>query len=105
MKKLFATGLFLGLLSPAFAEEKPDKKHPPKKKPGISVVAVGGDRAQAIFDALDVEAESKSNEKGTVDIKAVGGLKCLHFVGEEKEGYRCFLKGRSIKKRAQHLLP
>ena len=97
MKKFITVGLLLGFSTFGFANEG-HKKKPQHPRKGM-VVAVGGERAQAIFESLDVEVETKSGERGSADIKAVGGLKCIHFSNDEKEGFRCWLKGKPAKKR------
>ena len=100
MKTLILTGILFAT-SGAFAaddffsgEEAPrGHKHPP-----IGVSVVGGENAQAIFEALDVEGTEVEGPRGnTVIMKKAGTLKC--FQGEAGETTRtmCRLVGKKVK--------
>ena len=78
--------LFSGL---SFASQS-EINHSPKKKMGC----VYGDRAETIFNDLDVESRSKESDRGTIEVKRSGPLVCANLSNDEADRYRCCFKKR-----------
>ena len=90
MKLLTVGLLFVSGLALASAE-KGDRDH--KKKRGC----VHGEKAEAIFNDLDVESRTKETERGTLEFKRSGPLFCVNFTNAEVDKYRCCLKKKKGK--------
>ena len=100
---LFATTGAFGANQGLLGETGPmDPKRP--GHPAVSVSVVSGDRAEAIFAALDVEEKEVEGPRGNVlTIKRAGPLKCLKGQKGEKSFTHCRLVGKKpIPHRPRH---
>ncbi len=101
MKRLLTIVALLGLTSVAFAAPhhgggrrgmRPG--HHGKK---FAKVVVKGQKAQAIFEALNAEILIKDRPHFTVEVKKVGSLRCAQLTKKEDTSvvkYRCVLRGK-----------
>lgn len=109
-KALFACFLVLPLLNISFANENDGHRpgHPRRHHRG----GIHGQRAQAVYDALNVAAVVKEKPKRTLSVKKVGGLVCLKIDRKQvtnetptliedttKTRYACFLKNKRPHRR------
>ncbi|TDJ07882.1 MAG: hypothetical protein E2O68_02965 [Deltaproteobacteria bacterium] len=101
MKKLLTITLLLGLSSVAFAaphhgggRRGMGPGHHGKK---FAKVVVKGQKAQAIFEALNADIVIKDRPQFTVEVKKVGSLRCAQLTKKEDTSvvkYRCVLRGK-----------
>lgn len=123
MKLLMTTAMVLGLSFPVMASEdvqkdapeldellemlergdragptRPGPRHPGKQH-RLGAVWTSGERAEALFNALDTEEVTRERGGASVVTKKVSTLACHFFSKGDKEGYKCVMKGKkAIKK-------
>ena len=76
MKKFLGLIALLALSTSAFAHQGGNGHHRGGKKK-FKMAMVKGEKAQAIFEALAVESVTVDKPKRTLEVKKIGGLKCV----------------------------
>jgi len=99
MKKVLTIIALLGLSSTVFAHPGMGRGMRPGHHGGkkFAKAVVKGQKAQAIFEALNADIEIKDRPKFTAEVKKVGSLKCAQLTKKEDTSvvkYRCVLKGK-----------
>lgn len=97
MTKILSVIALLGLMSSAFADHG---NHPRRGRRAVAVVA--GKKAQAIYEALQVEEVTKSRRNFSLEIKNVAPLRCVKATKKADTAvvkYRCALKGQKKRTR------
>lgn len=113
MKSLITLIAMVALTSSAFAHgpsqgrrgwQKPAWKQGHRRPARrLSVTVVRAKKAQALFEALDVETKTVQRPRAVAEIKKVGGLRCAKItrkIDSDKVRYRCALRGKKKPVRA-----
>ena len=96
MKKILGLLLVAGFVSAAFAHPGHPHKRKAHRKGKKAVVVVRGEKAKAIYEALNAEATTVTIRNKKFDKKSVSSLKCLQKLDQKAKGpkFRCVLKGK-----------